>query len=135
MILNHTLPLYAPIALRETAAPVADVRDIGSVSLLDDASSAKKPMFSVAAADVPLVITRLSPSCHCASAVLSGAGNANVPANLPFSLAPNTPVTVTVSIALSELRPGAFTKSVIVYAKSSPDGAEFVLARDRKSVV
>ena len=118
-------------ARQQTTAPVTDVREVGSISLIGDISSATKQTFMLTPSDKPLVITRLSPSCHCASAMLSGTGNTNAVATLPLLLAPNTSATVTVSVDLSELRPGAFTKSVVVYAKpaSPPDAAEFVLAR------
>ncbi len=101
----------------------ADAREVGVLSPLDAVPAVWT--FTLRAADCPVAVTRLSPSCHCVSAALSAAGGAS----LPRTLAPGGALSVSVSVDLSELRPGPFAKTVVVYARPSGGGAEFVLAR------
>ena len=71
--------LFAPILWQQATTPGNDVREVGSISLLDAKNPIVQQTFALAALDKPVVITRLSPSCHCASAVLlSGVGSASV---------------------------------------------------------
>ncbi len=118
-------PPAVPALHQELQVPNADACDVGVVSLLDVAPAARR-IFTLRALSGPVVVTRLSPSCHCVSAALSAAGEA---ASLPRVFAPGRTLSVAVSIDLAELRPGPFTKTVVVYAKPSTGGAEFVLTR------
>ena len=115
-------PPAVPAGKKKPQVPNADARDVGVVAPLD-APPAAMWTFTLRG---PVVVTRLSPSCHCVSAALSAAGGAT---NLPRTLAPGDVLSVAVSVGLSELRSGPFTRTVVVYAKLRSGSAEFVLAR------
>ncbi len=118
-------PPAVPTIHQELLVSDADARDVGVVSPLDAAPAAAR-IFTLRAPVGLVAVTRLSPSCHCVSAALLAVGVAE---SLPRTLASGGPLSVAVSVALSELRPGPFTKTVVVYARPPGGGAEFALAR------
>lgn len=123
-------PIVAFVAAQQEPVVSGDVYAAGDVSLLGDAGDAvvatTPPVvhhtFALRATNEAIQVTRLSPSCHCVGAFLTGKEKTN----LPLTLAAGEETNVSVSINLSELRPGAFTKSVLIYAKKSPDSPEFL---------
>lgn len=123
-------PIVTFVAAQQDPVGSGDVYAVGDVSLLGNAADtvvATTPpvvqhTFALRATNEAIQVTRLSPSCHCVGAVLAGKEKTS----LPLTFAPGEETSVSVSINLSELRPGAFTKSVLVYAKKSPDSSEFL---------
>lgn len=92
-------------------------RDFGSVNLLDQ-PHLTQTFTIINRSSVPLILTRLQPSCHCTSAVVEQAGAPNAAGTLP-TLAPGQKANICVTVTPEPFQTGPLDKTVQVYAQGS----------------